>query len=166
MRADIDIHWIGHPLDCPKDIRARRFMLSWNVPGNARPLGTSDTDPVFRVSFYCNGSCSWPAKQDYESDDGLDSDGMEEDAEEEQGPAPKRTVRVVCPHKAKLQVCTTSDMPLSCFTDKNRWRSLQETCHRPISGCARPHNIPAQIQATLYHLASCASKQWNVPVWA
>ncbi|KAJ6454189.1 hypothetical protein C8R45DRAFT_944775 [Mycena sanguinolenta] len=48
----------GHPLDRPQDIRARPFMLCWNITDHRPPAELKNKRvPIFRVKYQCTGHC-------------------------------------------------------------------------------------------------------------
>jgi hypothetical protein len=56
----VEINYLGHPLDRPKDIRSRAFLVQWNTEDHKAPLEFhSKTAPIYRAYYYCNASHEW-----------------------------------------------------------------------------------------------------------
>ncbi|KAJ7035322.1 hypothetical protein C8F04DRAFT_955209 [Mycena alexandri] len=54
----VEVKHLGHPVDRPRDIRARPFIVQWITPDRDVPQQFSnDPRPVFRVEYRCSGSC-------------------------------------------------------------------------------------------------------------
>lgn len=99
IRKDVELHWIGHPLDRPNDVRSRQFMLVWNTPNHLQPDHVQPSDAVFRIVYNCNGSCSWPERAT-----GAAVDDEEQDDDDELEDAPRSKARIQCNTKGRLQV--------------------------------------------------------------
>lgn len=74
----VTLRYVGHPVDRPRDLRARPFWVEPNGPLPAALLERRFA--VVRVVYKCLGSCETPAKADDDSsekedeEDGTDSD--------------------------------------------------------------------------------------------
>lgn len=89
---DVDVLYVGHPIDRPKDIRARPFSLFWK--GTGRPKRMADSTVVYRATYVCAKNCSDPSAHVSKTakfnadmtihddgsgtDDGSDTDGSDE----------------------------------------------------------------------------------------
>lgn len=102
MHKKINVHWVGHPLDRPSDPRARSFMLEWSTRDFIRPADVANTDPVYRVSYNCSGSCCWEKGQQEDAD--LERNNSESTAEEVEPLQKRSTKRKKCLKNARLQV--------------------------------------------------------------
>jgi len=142
----VEISFIGHPLDRPQDVRARAFIINWVAPSFKKPGHLLDNDPVYRISYNCNGTCQQqeerPPRQrkrraghNHGVDDGNDDeegfapgddqdDGGEATQNASEEAAPRSTRRVVCPGRARLQVsgCDSDEIILMLH---HRLRFLQ-----------------------------------------
>ncbi|KAJ7678128.1 hypothetical protein DFH06DRAFT_1167938 [Mycena polygramma] len=55
----VEVKLLGHPVDRPKDIRARPFLLQWITPDREAPKDFSEEPrPVFRAIYRCRGNCN------------------------------------------------------------------------------------------------------------
>jgi hypothetical protein len=72
----VEVKHLGHPVDRPKDIRARPFILQWITPDRDVPKALSDDPrPIFRAVYRCSGNCSdLPLSQNDNSSDDDRSD--------------------------------------------------------------------------------------------
>ncbi|KAJ7121118.1 hypothetical protein C8R44DRAFT_736802 [Mycena epipterygia] len=115
----VEVKHLGHPVDRPRDIRARPFFIQWITPDCEAPKQFSrDPRPVFRTEYRCNGNCSDvpPSNSD---DQSYDSDGYREHrshskrngkhttkvtAEEYDSDGEKKYKKRRCPHDVVLHV--------------------------------------------------------------
>lgn len=74
----VDVSFVGHPMDRPKDIRARSFFVQRR---GEDPVDPKDEHVVFRVVLRCTKNCT-PAEDDYECTIGKGVSADEEDEEE------------------------------------------------------------------------------------
>ncbi|KZV90368.1 hypothetical protein EXIGLDRAFT_837845 [Exidia glandulosa HHB12029] len=126
--TDINVHYHGHPLDRPRDIRARPFFVEWATPNRKAPKGLEKPVPVLRITMNCTGSCELvdsgdegnggkeemgePEVDEDEADsgDGSDSGDESQDPDEKKDPAPTaRKGRKKCLYNALLSVEVMSD---------------------------------------------------------
>lgn len=152
-------------MDRPRDIRSRRFMLAWDTPSQAAPPGLSPSEPVFRVTYNCSGSCSWPAPDPSSSENpALTEEDPEEDVEEDHVHGKKPRVR--CPHSTRIQVRVKStSLSSPDIYIMYRWRFWLKISTRRGSGHTDRPFILQPMLLTWMPLLSCASKPWNAPLW-
>ncbi|KAG8892469.1 hypothetical protein FRB99_002695, partial [Tulasnella sp. 403] len=124
----VNVRYSGHPLDCPRDIRARPFRVDWASESGKPPSAyVQKPRPVFRVTYYCDGRHPKPepeAKptskpvptQEFEQES-ADSEGhqeasdqapAEDQATSDEGPS-YGPMRSRCPQHVKLVVEVMSD---------------------------------------------------------
>ncbi|KAJ7811018.1 hypothetical protein B0H13DRAFT_1542403, partial [Mycena leptocephala] len=116
----VEVKHLGHPVDRPKDIRARPFILQWITPDRDVPKALSDDPhPVFRAVYRCSGNCSdLPLSQNDNSSDDDRSDeplpranwkGSKKQAEELDSDGDTKRQTRACPQKVIIHVEVLSD---------------------------------------------------------
>ncbi|KAJ7735804.1 hypothetical protein B0H16DRAFT_1253583, partial [Mycena metata] len=109
----VEVKHLGHPVDRPRDIRARPFIIQWITPDRDAPKEfMDDPRPVFRVEYRCNGSCGdAPASdQDSENPSDLEHRDMPPAKESLKGKnGKKKYKKATCPQNVTLHVEVYSD---------------------------------------------------------
>ncbi|KAJ7732124.1 hypothetical protein B0H16DRAFT_180072, partial [Mycena metata] len=108
----VDVKHVGHPVDRPRDIRARPFIVQWITPDRDVPQQFSnDPRPVFRVEYRCSGNCGDVAPSDEDSQNHSDSDRapVKEHQDLPVKNSKKRYQKRTCPQTVVIHVEVYSD---------------------------------------------------------
>ncbi|KAJ7045656.1 hypothetical protein C8F04DRAFT_443967 [Mycena alexandri] len=144
----VEVKHLGHPVDRPRDIRARPFIVQWITPDRDAPKEfTDDPRPIFRVEYRCSGSCGDAPASDGDRDSDNPSDSghapAKEDNESVRGAnGKKKYKKSTCPHNVVLHVEVYSDnlsKSLSALMTHWRYGLLHNSAKAGLQARNRPN---------------------------